>query len=231
MRRILPLLVLASLAATPRARAGEVIDRIVVIVNGHVVLQSDWEDAVCFEAFSEGRPLAEISEQERAVTLDRLIDQELLREQVSARDRETVPAEEVHKKVQEIRSQHPDASSDSGWQSLLASYGLNERKLEAELSEKLSALRLIDLRLRPTVQVDAPTIEAYYKNTFLPQMHKAGVPDVPLAQVSARIREILIQQKINELLTSWMQALRRESKIHSNVALARSSETSGGASQ
>jgi len=231
MRRILPLLVLALLAAAPRARAGEVIDRIVVIVNGHVVLQSDWDDAVCFEAFSEGRPLAEISEQERAVTLDRLIDQELLREQVSARDRETVPAEEVHKKVQEIRNQHPDASSDSGWQSLLASYGLNERKLEAELSEKLSALHLIDLRLRPTVQVDAPTIEAYYKNTFLPQMHKAGEPDVPLAQVSARIREILIQQKINELLTSWMQALRRESKIHSNVALARSTETSGGASQ
>ena len=231
MRRILPLLALALMASTLPVRAGEVIDRIVVIVNGHVVLQSDWDDAVCFEAFSEGRPLAKISDQQRADTLERLINQELLREQVSSEERETVPPEEVHKKVQEVRSQHPEAASDSGWQSLLASYGLNEPKLEAKLSEELSALHQIDVRLRPTVQVDAAAIEAYYKNTFLPQMHKAGAADVPLAQVSARIREILIQEKINELLTSWMQTLRRDSKIHSNVSLPHPVESAGGASQ
>jgi hypothetical protein len=213
------------------ARAGEVIDRIVVIVNGHVVLQSDWDDAVCFEAFSEGRPLGQISQEQRAATLERLVDQELLREQVSSEEHETVPVEEVRQKIQEVRSQHPEAATDSGWHALLAGYGLTEPKLEARLSQQLSALHQIDVRLRPTVQVDAASIEAYYKNTFLPQMHKAGAADVPLAQVSARIREILIQEKINELLTSWMQALRRESKIHSNVALPHPIESAGGASQ
>ena len=35
--------------------AGQVVDRVVTNVNGHVVLQSDWEQEVAFEAFSEGR--------------------------------------------------------------------------------------------------------------------------------------------------------------------------------
>ena len=108
---------------------------------------------------------------------------------------------------------------------------MTQAKLEAKLAEELRALHQIDVRLRPTVQVDAAAIEAYYKNTFLPQMHKAGAPDVPLAQVSARIREILIQEKINELLNSWMQTLRKESKIHSNVSLPHPVESSGDASR
>ena len=39
------------------AAAAEVIDRIVATVNGHIILQSDWEDALRYEAFSSGRPL------------------------------------------------------------------------------------------------------------------------------------------------------------------------------
>jgi len=231
MRRFLPLLALALIVGIPVLHAGEVIDRIVVIVNGRVVLQSDWDDAVSYEAFSEGRPLSQISDQERAATLDRMINQELLREQVPADEKENIAPEELQKKIQEIRGQHPEAATDSGWQSLLTSYGLSEAKLEVKLSEELRALHQIDVRMRPTVQVDAAAIEAYYKNTFLPQMHKAGAPDVPLAQVSARIREILIQEKINELLTSWMQTLRRESKIHSNVSLPHPVESTGDASR
>jgi len=231
MKRILPLLALALALAPPFARGGQVIDRIVAIVNGHVVLQSEWDDALCFEAFTEGRPLAQLSEQDRAAALDRLIDQELLREQVQAEQMETAPAEEVQKKVEEIRSQHPEAASEQAWKALLASYGLDERKLKARLAQQLALLRQIDVRLRPTVQVDATDIEAYYKNTFLPQMHKAGAADVPLAEVSARIREILTQQKVNDLFTAWMQSLRHESKIHTNVALPSGAGNVGGASQ
>jgi len=127
--------------------------------------------------------------------------------------------------------QHPEAATDSGWHSLLGSYGMTQAKLQAKLTEELRAMHQIDVRLRPTVQVDAAAIEAYYKNTFLPQMHKAGAPDVPLAQVSARIREILIQEKINELLNSWMQTLRKESKIHSNVTLPHPVESTGDSSR
>src|ERR1700749_287587 len=62
--------------------AGSVVDRVVANVNGHVVLQSDWEEEVSFEAFEDGKDPASFTEAERKAALDRLIDQELLREQV-----------------------------------------------------------------------------------------------------------------------------------------------------
>ena len=229
MHRTIPQLVVVLLLAAilQQAHAGEVIDRIVAIVNGHVVLQSDWDDALSFEAFSQGRALSQVSEQDRIASLDRLIDQELLREQIPADQLEKSPPEEVQTKIQEMRSQHPDVKSDADWQALLASYGLDEKRLETRVAEELGILHQIDVRLRPSVQVDASSIEDYYKNTFLPQMHKAGAADVPLAEVSARIREILTQEKINELFTSWMQTLRNESKIRTTVQTAHAGTTGG----
>ena len=81
MRRIPHLALLILLTGTClRLSAADIIDRIVATVNGHVILQSDWDDAVRFEALVDARPLAQITDQDRSRALDRLIDQELLRE-------------------------------------------------------------------------------------------------------------------------------------------------------
>jgi len=48
----------------PRARA-EVIDRIVATVNGHIILQSDWDEALCYEALLNGRTPAEFKDEDR----------------------------------------------------------------------------------------------------------------------------------------------------------------------
>lgn len=68
------------------ASAGDIIDRIVATVNRSIILQSDWEDAVRYEAFIGGRPLDHVTNEDRKAALDRLIDQELLREQVHLSD-------------------------------------------------------------------------------------------------------------------------------------------------
>ena len=77
---------LLFLATTLSAGAGEVIDRIVATVNGHVILLSDWEDSLRYEAFSSGRPLDRMTPDDRKSALDHLIDQELLREQLKDSD-------------------------------------------------------------------------------------------------------------------------------------------------
>ena len=56
-------------------------------------------------------------------------------------------------------------------------------------------------------------MEAYYRDKFVPQLKQSGVEDVPLADVSAKIRELLTEQKVNELMVSWLQSLRSESKV------------------
>ena len=95
----------------------EVIDRIVATVNGQIILLSDWEDSLRFEAFSSGRPLDRFTAEERKAVLDRLIDQELLREQLQAADIQHASAEEVAQRVAEIRKQYPEAETELGWRS------------------------------------------------------------------------------------------------------------------
>jgi peptidyl-prolyl cis-trans isomerase SurA len=212
MRRHPLLLWLLLLAFTSSIRAADIVDRIVATVNGHVILQSDWDDAIRFEAFVEGRPLDQVSDQDRSRALDRLIDQELLREQSQGAEVAQPPAAEVQQRIMEIQNEHK-ATTSSAWHSVLARYGLAQRQVEAWLAHDISVLHQVEARLRPTVQIAPQTIESYYQDTFLPQLRKAGAQDIPLAQVSGKIREILTEQKVNELFTSWLQSLRSESKI------------------
>jgi hypothetical protein len=48
----------------------------------------------------------------------------------------------------------------------------------------------------------------------VPQLKQTGASEVPLADVSGKIRELLTQEKVSELLVSWLQALRSESDVH-----------------
>jgi hypothetical protein len=74
-------------------------------------------------------------------------------------------------------------------------------------------MRLVDERLRPTIQIDAKSIESYYQQSLLPQLQQAGAREVPLADVTPKIKELLTQQKLDQLLTAWLQNLRATSQI------------------
>jgi hypothetical protein len=74
-------------------------------------------------------------------------------------------------------------------------------------------MRLVDAHLRPTVQIDSKTIEEYYREKFVPQLKQAGSGVVALADVSGKIRELLTEEKVNELMVSWLQSLRSESRV------------------
>ncbi len=210
---ILALVLFVSALVMPVARAGEVIDRIVATVNGHIILQSDWNDALRYEAFLSGRTPGQFTEDERKAVLDRLIDQELLSEQIKSASFQHASEAEAAAQVAEARKQYPEAATDEGWKQLLDRFGLSEKSLMAHVEEQIDLMRLVDAHLRPAVQIDSKTVEAYYRDKFVPQLKQTGSPDVPLADVSAKIRELLTQEKVNELMVSWLQTLRSESKV------------------
>jgi len=207
----------ALLLSACLALAGEVIDRIVATVNGHIILQSDWEDALCYEAFVAGHPLDQITADERKAALDRLIDQELLREQMASSDFQHATPAEVNARIAEVRNQYPGAGTDSAWQALLFHYGLTAPELRTRVALELDLLRLVDARLRPSVQIDSNSIESYYNQELLPQLRQKGAHEVPLSEVTPRIRELLTQQKMNQLLTAWLQNLRASSEIRTEA--------------
>jgi len=193
--------------------AGDVLDRIVASVNNHIILQSEWQDAVRYEAFVAGRRLDQVQAGDRKAALDRLIDQELLREQMRSSGFPHADSEEVEKRIREIRKQYPGAENESGWQAALAHYGLTENELKKRVALQVDLMGLVDARLRPNVVIDSKSIESYYNQEFLPQLRQSGAQQVPLAEVTPKIKELLTQQKMNQMLMAWLQDLRSGSRI------------------
>jgi hypothetical protein len=95
----------------------------------------------------------------------------------------------------------------------LSRYGLAEKDMVAHVRQQIDVMRLVDAHLRPAVQIDSETIEAYYREKFVPQLKQSVVAEVPSADVAAKIRELLTEEKVNELMISWLQSLRSESKL------------------
>lgn len=209
----LALAVALAAGMLPAARAGEVIDRIVAKINGHVILQSDWDDALRYEALLNGRPLSEFTDDERRAVLDRLVDQELLGEQIKSAVFTQATEAEAQSRIAEARKHYPEAASDDGWREVLNRFGLTQQDLVSHVERQIDLMRLVDAHLRPAVQIDSKTIEAYYRDKFVPQLKQSGAGEVPLNEVSGKIRELLTQEKVNELLVSWLQTLRSESKV------------------
>src|SRR3954468_16352756 len=85
--------------------AGELLDRIVATVNTHVILQSDWDDEVRFEAFMSGRRPEDVTLEQRKAALNRLVDQDILREQMRMTDLKPVGANAIKKQIDDLKNQ------------------------------------------------------------------------------------------------------------------------------
>jgi peptidyl-prolyl cis-trans isomerase SurA len=204
-------LLLLSMAMTTPSLGGQIVDRMVANVNGHILLQSDWEEELAFEAFLNARAPDSFTSEERKAALDRLIDQELLREQV--RPSESAPVAQVASRVAEVRKMHPEIVTDDGWRVALQRYGLTQSALEKRLGDSIQLMRLVEARLRPSIQIDQKAVESYYRDQLLPELKKSGNKEVALPEVFGHIRNLLAEQRLNQLLSGWLASLRSESRI------------------
>jgi SurA-like protein len=193
--------------------AGEIIDRIVATVNGVPVLQSDVDEAVRCEAMLNGRLLEDITAAEQQSALERLIDQELLRQQMGTSFREPTAAA-LADRLRQLREQLPAARGDEQWRATLARYGLTEADLNERVAAQLRISAFVESHLQPDVHVDAASISAYYRESLLPELRRRGATTEPtLAEVTGQIEQILQQQRINDMLSSWLQTLRQQSQV------------------
>ncbi|MBO0911180.1 MAG: hypothetical protein J2P13_05255 [Acidobacteria bacterium] len=207
-KRIAILLVMALGALA--LSAGEVLDRVVATVNGHAILLSDVLDELRYECLLSGREPAGCDFAQNRRALDRLLDQELLGEQM--RGTGALRPEEVEKQIESLKADLIRSHPEESWNELLSSYGLSEESIEQHVSGEVRELAFLDARFRPSIEVTPEEIERYYKDELVPRL-KPGDP-VSLTEASGKIREILVQDKINRMLDSWLETLRRQAQIH-----------------
>jgi hypothetical protein len=208
--RLLGIIVAMCILAL-RVQAGELLDRIVVTVNGNALLQSDWDGELRYESFMASRPYSKVTPNDRESALNRIIDQELLREQMPPADLKPVNAGEVENQIGLLKAQYEREHEGQSWSASLDGYGISEAEIRTHVEVELNQLRIIDLRLRPSVQVDESAVQAYYRKKIASQ--SAGKPAMTLAEAEPKIREILVQEQMNQLLDSWLESLRTQAKI------------------
>ncbi|HET9840281.1 MAG TPA: SurA N-terminal domain-containing protein [Candidatus Angelobacter sp.] len=215
MRRPIQLATLLLLAAMA---AGQVVDRMVAVVNKRVILESELDQAARVEFLLQGKPVAALAQADRAAVLERLIERALLDQQIVNRAMLDPTPQELAARVNEVRSGIPAAATDDQWKALLASYGLTQPDLEEQLTDQVRILRFIDLRFRGLVRVEKDAIDTYYQQKFLPEVRKRNAPEPSLAEVSDKIEQILIEQRIDELLNNWLKTLRAQAHIEKMMA-------------
>ncbi len=207
-------LLLLLVGAVISARAGDLLDRIVVVVNDEIILQSDVDTAVRYEALLNDKPLEQVTASDRHDALTRLVDQTLILQQMRQAEIPPPSAEELAAQGQKIRQQVPAGASDPAWAAALAGYGLTPDEFAYRAGIQVQITRFLDMRFRPMVRVDRATIEEYYRDKFLPEWRRQSLqPPPPLRQVESKIEGVLVEQQIDQLLLAWLATLRNQGDI------------------
>lgn len=208
---------LALIALAISAANAQLLDRMVAVVNKHVILESELDQEVRVEYLMQGKPLDKISPADAVAVLDHLVDRALLEQQILHSEMLAPTPEELAGQVKDVRQQLPGAATDAGWKSLLAAYDLTQQDIEEHLIAEVRELRFVDLRFRGLVRVDKNDISNYYQQKFLPQLRSQGAAEPPLAQVSGQIEKILAEQSIDEMLNRWLETLRAQAHIEKMI--------------
>jgi hypothetical protein len=207
--------VLLAVALGAGWAAAVVVDRTIAVVNGHLVTWSDLDVQMRFEALENARALVELTAENRQAAFEHLVQARVLRDQMQG----VPPAtnEEIDARIAAIREEWnamgSRASTDEGWNALVAEYGVSLAELRALIAEQIEILRFTEFQVRPLVRVTQAEIQEYYQTVLVPKLKEHGAEAEPLDKVSRSIRRLLAEQKMNEEMNKWLQTLRSQSHV------------------
>jgi len=208
---------LTAACAMLHAQQTQVLDRVVAVVNNQAILESDVQNELHLSALDPERGRLRALSARRALQM--LISRALIQQQIG---QGTVPIpeptpDELKARLQSMREQLPacveaNCKTDAGWAHFLEENGLTEAEVDEYLRQRLVLLRFIETRFRQGIQISQEQIAKYYNETLLPQYPKGETPPT-LETVSPRIEEILLQQQVNALFSTWLSDLRKQGNV------------------
>lgn len=224
------LVLAASLPGGGGAARGEIVDRIVAVVDqtllgspataGQIVTWSAAYEEACYHALLTGAdPPQDVPAQPLSGPLreavSRIIDQKLLEQAMLRSPFAPSGDDDATGRLAAIRNRYPDIER---FQQALRRYRLTEEELAARLRRESQLMAFVTATLRPDVRVTAEQVENYYQSTFLPAYRNradsgGGLAVPPLDEVREQILEVLIEQETNQRLEQWLTQLRRSARI------------------
>jgi peptidyl-prolyl cis-trans isomerase SurA len=205
----------SSAAASTSAGPGVVLDRLVAVVNGDVILESDVDEERRFE---ELQPYRGAADSTRARIIQRLVDRALILQQVALQPEDGITDKELDAQLATLRKDIPackqyHCETDEGWKKFLDDHGFTEEEFRARWRKRMELLKFIEVRFRNGVSIKDEDIKTYYEKTMLPEYTKRKVTPPPLEAIQKRIEEVLLQQQVSALLQDWLRSLRAQGSV------------------
>ena len=212
-----------GVVATPAPRMPEVggttIDRVIAIVNGDLILDSDVNEEQRFELLQPFRtPNNTNAETPYDRAIERLISRDLILQQLKMQPEDAVSDADVDKELLALRKNLPECKgfhceTDEGWRRFLAAHGFTPELLRERWKQRMEVLAFIEERFRMGIRITPTDIKNYYDRSFVPEYEKRGGTPPKLEAVSDRIQEVLLQQQLSNLLNDWLRSLRAQGGV------------------
>jgi len=208
-------IVAPMLPSMPEAE-GQPVDRVVAIVNGDLILDSDVDRE---RRFAELLPYGEASgPYNRDEAIKRLINRDLILQQVALQPGDEVTYQEAAKDLDSLRKSIPTCAkyhceTEEGWGKFLATEGFTEQSLTTLWQQRMEVLAFIELRFRMGTRITPAEIDEYYTKTLLPKYAAQHAKAPPVRTISRRIQEVLLQQRVSKLQDDWLTSLRAQGSV------------------
>lgn len=194
-----------------------VLDRVVADVDGQAILASDVDDEMRFSALLPGVEPAADNTPQRA--LNRVIDRNLIDQQRMLQPGVAVVSQkDVEQAIDTMRGQisaatNADCETDAGWKAYLAQHGFTPDEIQDRMHERLAILKFVDVRFGVVVQVSNADVRNYYDQVLTPELKQSKQPLPGFRTVAPKIRQILRQRQVSNLIDEWLKSLRAEGHV------------------
>jgi hypothetical protein len=213
MVQLLALLIAAIVAGAP-----VLVDRIAVIVGKQVIKTSDVDRDVRVTCFIN-RQQIDLSAAARRKAAERLVDQLIIRQEVSEQGYSRASDADASELLNEITRERFQGS-DALLKAALLRYGLTKEILDEQLLWQLTVLRYIDQRFRPGVMVTDEEIQAYY-NAHLSEFKREYPKDFSLQTLSPKIKTSVEGERVDKEFDAWLDEARKRNRIEYKEAAFR----------
>jgi parvulin-like peptidyl-prolyl isomerase len=203
-----PLLLIPGLIF--QMQAAVVIDRLAVVVDKQAIKLSDIDRDLRLTEFLNRMPL-DLSGAARRKSAERLIDQAVIRNEISTGGYERASDADAESMLGQIRHDRY-AGSDARLRQDLMRYGLSEDDLRAQLLWQMTVLRFIDERFRPGVTVSDQEVRKYY-DQHLAQLRRENPANNSFPAVEQKVRELVIGEEVNKQFEAWLDAARKDQHV------------------
>lgn len=188
----------------------EIIDRIAVAIDNQVIAESQVLDELRITAFLNGVP-PDYSPATKRATANRLVDQTLIRREMELTRYPEAQPSDIEPVLRDLKSRY---GGEAQFESALKPYRVTGQQVQQALLRQAAALRFIDLRFKPEVQVQEPDVRQYYENVFVPECRRKQVNPIPsFEEARDQCEQALTAELVDKRVDAWLKEFRTRTRI------------------